>query len=73
MVRCRRVTADGLRKEGAMRIEVNERERELLLGLLEDLVGDLRDEIYRAESHDFKEQLKAKKEVAKGQIGRAHV
>ena len=48
-----------------MRIEVDERERELLLSLLDELLGDLRDEIYRAESHDFKEQLKAKKEVVK--------
>ncbi len=48
-----------------MRIEVDERERELLLSLLDELLGDLRDEIYRAESHEFKERLKAKKEVVK--------
>ena len=53
-----------------MRIEVGEEERQLLLDLLDELLGDLRDEIYRAESHQFKEQLKAKKEVVKGLLGR---
>ena len=48
-----------------MRIEVDERERELLLSLLDELLGDVRDEIYRAESHEFKERLKAKKEIVK--------
>ena len=52
-----------------MRIEVGEEERQLLLNLLDELLGDLRDEIYRAESHEFKGQLKAKKEVVKGLIG----
>ena len=51
-----------------MVIEVEERERQLLLSLLDELLGDLRDEIYRAESHEFKEQLKAKKEVVKALI-----
>ncbi len=46
-----------------MHIELNETERALLLDLLEERLGDLRDEIYRAESHDFKELLKAKKAV----------
>jgi nicotinamide riboside kinase len=52
-----------------MRIELSEEERQLLLSLLDELLGDLRDEIYRAESHDFKERLKAKKEVVKGLLG----
>jgi hypothetical protein len=51
-----------------MRFEINEGERTLLLDLLEDLLGDLRDEIYRAESHEFKEQLRTKKEIVKGLI-----
>ena len=53
-----------------MRIEINEVEHALLLNLLEELLGDLRDEIYRAESHDFKEQLKAKKTVVQCLLGR---
>jgi hypothetical protein len=48
-----------------MRIELDEGERELLQGLLEERLGELRDEIYRAESHEFKELLRAKKEVVK--------
>ena len=52
-----------------MRIEVSEEERQLLLTLLDELLGDLRDGIYRAESHDFKERLKAKKAVVKGLLG----
>jgi hypothetical protein len=52
-----------------MRIEVSEEERQLLLSLLDELLGDLRDEIYRAESHQFKEQLRAKKEVVKRLLG----
>lgn len=48
-----------------MRLELDERERELLLDLLEERLSDLRDEIYRAESHEFKELLKAKKAVVK--------
>ena len=46
-----------------MHIEMDETERALLLNLLEERLGDLRDEIYRAETHDFKELLKAKKAV----------
>jgi len=53
-----------------MHIELGESERELLLNVLEELLGDLRDEIYRAESHDFKEQLKVKKALVLKLIGR---
>ena len=53
-----------------MRLEIDEVEWALLVGLLDDLLGDLRDEIYRAESHDFKEQLRAKKAVVAGLIAR---
>ena len=53
-----------------MHIELDESERELLLNVLEELLGDLRDEIYRAESHDFKEQLKVKKALVLKLIGR---
>jgi hypothetical protein len=53
-----------------MRLEIDEGEWALLVGLLDELLGDLRDEIYRAESHDFKEQLRAKKAIAKGLLAR---
>ncbi len=53
-----------------MRIELDEQEREILLALLEDRLDDLRDEIYRAESHEFKETLRAKKHLVKGLIAR---
>lgn len=53
-----------------MRLELNEDEREVLLGLLEEVLGDLRDEIYRAESHDFKEQLRVRKAIVTGLIDR---
>lgn len=53
-----------------MRLEMDESERQLLLSLLDELLVDLRDEIYRAESHEFKEQLRAKKEIVKRLIGR---
>jgi hypothetical protein len=53
-----------------MRIELEERERAVLTTVLEELLGDVRDEIYRAESHDFKEQLKAKKDIVIGLLGK---
>jgi hypothetical protein len=57
-------------REGAMHIELDESERALLLDLLEELLGELRDEIYRAESHDFKEQLKVRKALVLKVMGR---
>ena len=53
-----------------MVIELDERERAFLEGILEELLGDVRDEIYRAETHDFKEQLKSKKDVVVHLIGK---
>ena len=53
-----------------MWIDLDDGERTLLLDLLEELLGDLRDEIYRAESHAFKEQLKVKKALVLKLLGR---
>ncbi len=44
-----------------MQINLDEKEREFLVELLNEEHAELREEIYKAEEHDFKEELKRRK------------
>jgi len=44
-----------------MKVEINERERELLIGILKGQLGSVREEIYHTESAGFKKGLKDEK------------
>ena len=44
-----------------MQIIIDDHEKEFLLELLSEEHAELREEIYKAEEHDFKEELKRRK------------
>ncbi len=44
-----------------MQINIDDQEKEFLLELLSEEHAELREEIYKAEEHDFKEELKRRK------------
>ncbi len=44
-----------------MQIIIDDQEKEFLLELLSEEHSELREEIYKAEEHDFKEELKRRK------------
>jgi hypothetical protein len=44
-----------------MQINIDEKEKEFLIELLNEEHAELREEIYKAEEHDFKEELKRRK------------
>jgi hypothetical protein len=52
-----------LRPEGIMKFECTDEERTLLIDLLSEQYSDIRDEIYRTESREFKDRLKHRKEI----------
>jgi hypothetical protein len=41
-----------------MQLELSATEQTLLTGLLEEALGQLKEEIYHTETHEYKEQLK---------------
>lgn len=53
-----------------MTIELTAPERDLLLTLLQDELGRLKGEIYKTETFEYKEELKAREEVLVAVIGR---
>lgn len=56
-----------------MFVELNEEEREVLEAILEAALRDLRGEVYRAETADFKEQLKADENVLRSLLAKLKV
>jgi hypothetical protein len=56
-----------------MKIEMTAPERDLLLTLLEDELGRLKGEIYKTETWDYKEQLKAREQTLTSLIDRLKV
>ena len=44
-----------------MQMSIDEKEKEFLIELLNEEHSELREEIYKAEEHDFKEELKRRK------------
>jgi hypothetical protein len=51
-------------KEGErVQLTITEQERDLLLKVVEQYYGNLREEIYKTEGHGFKEELKGEETV----------
>lgn len=53
-----------------MILELSEEERHTLEGILEATLRELRVEVYRAETAEFKEQLKADEGIIRGLLAR---
>ena len=53
-----------------MSLELTAPERDLLLGILQDELGRLKGEIYKTETWDYKEQLKAREQTLESLIAR---
>ena len=49
-----------------MNLELTEKEKTMLLGVLKDYIPELRGEIASGAKHDFKEELKEEEGVLKG-------
>ena len=50
--------------------DLNEQEREVLRGVLEEYVSDLRMEISNTDSQDFRDELKEREALLKGILAR---
>lgn len=61
------------RYTAAMNVELTAPERDLLLEILSDDLGRLKGEIYRTETFEYKEELKARERTLVGIIGRLEV
>jgi hypothetical protein len=53
-----------------MEIRLSERERELLLRVLDEYYSSLREEIYKTEAYQVKEELKIEEAAIKGLLDR---
>ena len=53
-----------------MQLELNQEEQELLLNLLEESYQELRAEVRKTESHEFKETLRSKGHLIEGLLQR---
>ena len=56
-----------------MKIEMTAPERDLLLTLLDDELGRLKGEIYKTETWDYKEELKAREQTLTSLLDRLKV
>ena len=55
-----------------MNLELTDKEREMLLGVLNDYIPELRGEIASGAKHDFKLELKEEEAVLKGILEKLH-
>ena len=53
-----------------MQLELSDVEREVLEDVLERVLGDLREEIYKTDTADFKDALKGRESVIKALLAR---
>lgn len=53
-----------------MDITLNDVERSLLTSLLQDALGDVREEVYKSETSDYRDQLKEREEIIRGLLER---
>ncbi|MCL6567177.1 MAG: hypothetical protein K6U09_12255 [Acidobacteriia bacterium] len=53
-----------------MQIHLEEEERQALLEILDDVLRDLSEEIYKTENFDYREQLKRRQAVVKSLLER---
>lgn len=53
-----------------MQVTLNEEERQTLLEVLNEVLPDLREEVYKTESFDYREQLKRRETLLKTLLAR---
>ncbi len=53
-----------------MQIALNDEERQTLADILSEALPDLREEVYKTENFDYREQLKRRESVVKGLLAR---
>ena len=53
-----------------MLLTLNDEERQVLADVLNELLPNLREEVYKTESYDYREQLKRREAVIKTLLGR---
>ncbi len=53
-----------------MELAINPEETEVLQGLLEKCLGELREEIYHAETFDFKDDLKNEEKILRSLLAK---
>ena len=53
-----------------MQLALSEEEREVLAEILQDVLPNLREEVYRTENYDYREQLKQRETVVKDLLTR---
>jgi len=58
------------RSDEVTTLELNEEERDILLGVLKEELGTVREEVYHADTAEFKDSLKKKEELLRALIGR---
>jgi hypothetical protein len=56
--------------EEAMQIALSEEERQTLVEMLNDALPNLREEVYKTESFNYREQLKRREELLKSLLTR---
>ena len=55
-----------------MQLAISTQERALLEAILRDALGNLREEVYHAEEHTFKDNLKADEAAVRSLLTRVH-
>jgi len=53
-----------------MQIALNEEEKQTLVDILNEVLPNLREEVYKTENYDYREQLKRREAVVKQLIAR---
>ena len=53
-----------------MQIEINDEERQTLVEILSEVLPDLREEVYKTENYDYREELKHREVVVKSLLAR---
>ena len=53
-----------------MQLALSEEEREVLAEILQDVLPNLREEVYRTENYDYREQLKQRETVVRDLLSR---
>jgi hypothetical protein len=57
-------------REGTMAIDLSEPERELLAGLLEKELEDVRSELHHTQGHDYKDTLREREALVRRLLAR---
>ena len=61
---------EGPRREAAMQIALNDEEKQTLVEILNETLPNLREEVYKTENYDYREELKRREAVVKDLLAR---